>query len=45
MAGTKIDDRRNDTIYGAKTAQEAIEKLNEVFKSNPNITYDMPTEF
>jgi len=45
MAGTKIDDRRNDTIYGAKTAQEAVEKLNEIFKSNPNITYDMPTEF
>ncbi len=45
MAGTKIDDRRSDTIYGAKTAQEVVEKLNNIFKSLPNITYDMPTEF
>ena len=22
-----------------------VEKLNEIFKSNPNITYHMPTEF
>ncbi len=45
MAGKKIDDRRSDTIYGAKTAQEVVEKLNNIFKSRPNITYDMPTEF
>ncbi|MCK4381709.1 MAG: TIGR00725 family protein [Promethearchaeota archaeon] len=45
MAGKKIDDRRSDTIYGAETAQEVVEKLNTIFKSRPNITYDMPTEF
>jgi len=45
MAGKKIDDRRTDTIYGAKTAQEVVEKLNNIFKSRLNITYDMPTEF
>jgi len=45
MAGKKIDDRRSDTIYDAKTAQEVVDKLNNIFKSRPNITYDMPTEF
>ena len=45
IAGTKIDDRRSDTVYGAKTAQEAVEKLNEIFKDRAHITYDMPTEF
>jgi uncharacterized protein (TIGR00725 family) len=45
MAGKKIDDRRNDTIYGAKTPKEAVEKLNDIFKSHSNIKYNMPTEF
>ncbi|MHA2287829.1 MAG: TIGR00725 family protein [Promethearchaeota archaeon] len=45
LAGTKIDDRRDDTIYGVKTAQEAVDRLNEIFKSRPSISYDMPTEF
>jgi len=47
MAGKKIDDRRSDTIHGAKTAQEAVDKLNELFKEvpNTNIKYGMPNEF
>ncbi|MFX0047811.1 MAG: TIGR00725 family protein [Candidatus Hermodarchaeota archaeon] len=45
IAGTKIDDRRSDTIYGAKSAKEVVDKLNEIFKSNRDIIYDMPSEF
>jgi uncharacterized protein (TIGR00725 family) len=45
MAGKRIDDRRSDTIYGAKTAQEAVEKLNELFEKGPNTKYGMPNEF
>lgn len=45
MAGKKIDDRRSDTIYGAKTPQEVVDKLNDIFKSCSKIKYTMPTEF
>jgi hypothetical protein len=45
MAGKRIDDRRSDTIYGAKTAQETVEKLNELFEKGPNTKYGMPNEF
>lgn len=45
MAGKKIDDRRSDTIYGAKTAQEAVDKLNLLFEKGPNTKYGMPNEF
>lgn len=45
MAGKKIDDRRSDTIYGAKTPQEVVDKLNNIFKSRSKIKYNMPTEF
>jgi len=45
MAGKKIDDRRSDTIYGATSAQEVVDRLNEIFKTKPNIKYKMPTEF
>jgi len=45
LAGTKIDDRRSDIIHGANSAQEVVDKLNEIFKSNYDIKYDMPTEF
>ncbi|HUW90085.1 MAG TPA: TIGR00725 family protein [Candidatus Nanopelagicaceae bacterium] len=45
MAGKKIDDRRNDTIYGASSAQEVVDRLNEIFKTKQNIKYKMPTEF
>jgi uncharacterized protein (TIGR00725 family) len=45
MAGKKIDDRRPDTIHGASSAQEVVDKLNEIFKTQPNIKYNMPTEF
>ncbi|MCK4285649.1 MAG: TIGR00725 family protein [Candidatus Lokiarchaeota archaeon] len=33
VANQKIDDRRNDMIYGVKTPEEAIDKINELFKS------------
>jgi len=33
IANQKIDDRRNDMIYGVKTPEEAIDKINELFKS------------
>lgn len=45
MAGKKIDDRRSDTIYGATSALEVVDQLNEIFKTKPNIKYKMPTEF
>ena len=32
VANQKIDDRRNDMIYGVKTPEEAIDKINELFK-------------
>jgi len=32
LANQKLDDRRSDIIYGAKTPQMVIEKLNELFK-------------
>jgi hypothetical protein len=33
IANQKIDDRRNDMIYGVKTPEEAIDKINELFKT------------
>ena len=33
MANQKIDDRRADVVYGVKTPQEVIEKLDEVLKA------------
>jgi hypothetical protein len=45
MAGKKIDDRRSDVIYEAKTPQDVVEKLNMIFKNRSKITYKMPTEF
>ncbi|NHJ20109.1 MAG: TIGR00725 family protein [Candidatus Lokiarchaeota archaeon] len=45
MAGKKIDDRRGDVIYEAKTPQEVVDKLNDLFKSQSKIMYKMPTEF
>lgn len=32
LANQKIDDRRNDMIYGVKTPEDAIDKINELFK-------------
>lgn len=32
MANQKLDDRRNDMIYGVRTPQEAIQKINDLFK-------------
>lgn len=32
VANQKLDDRRSDMIYGVKTPQEAIEKINFLFK-------------
>lgn len=32
IANQKLDDRRADMIYGVKTPQEAIEKINTLFK-------------
>ena len=34
LAEQRLDDRRNDKIYGAETPKEAIEKINELFKKN-----------
>jgi len=45
LAGKKIDDRRSDTIYGASTGQEVVDRLNEIFKTKGNIKYNMPTKF
>jgi len=45
MAGKKIDDRRSDSIYGASSAQEVVDRLKEIFKNQPKIKYKMPTEF
>jgi uncharacterized protein (TIGR00725 family) len=45
VAGEKIDDRRKDMIYGAKTAQEVIDKLDQLFDTNPNTQYGLPSEF
>jgi hypothetical protein len=45
MAGKKVDDRRSDTIHGAKTAQEAVDKLNELFEKGLKTKYGMPNEF
>ncbi|MFX1329555.1 MAG: TIGR00725 family protein [Promethearchaeota archaeon] len=36
IANQKLDDRRNDKIYGVKTPQEAIEKIMELLKKNKN---------
>lgn len=33
IANQKLDDRRTDMIYGAKTPQEAMEKINFLFKN------------
>jgi uncharacterized protein (TIGR00725 family) len=32
IANQKLDDRRSDMIYGAKTPQEAIEKINQLIR-------------
>ena len=45
MAGKKIDDRRSDTLYGATSAQEVVDRLNDIFKTQSKISYKMPTEF
>jgi uncharacterized protein (TIGR00725 family) len=36
IANQKLDDRRTDMIYGVKTPQEAIEKINLLFKKRKN---------
>ncbi|MFW9971765.1 MAG: TIGR00725 family protein [Candidatus Odinarchaeota archaeon] len=36
IANQKLDDRRSDMIYGVKNPQEAIEKINELFKNAKN---------
>ena len=33
IANQKIDDRRKDKIHGVKTPEEAIDKINELFKT------------
>ncbi|MHA1986646.1 MAG: TIGR00725 family protein [Promethearchaeota archaeon] len=33
IANQQLDDRRNDMIYGVKTPEDAIEKINELFKT------------
>ena len=33
MAGQRLDDRRNDKIYGASTPIEAINIINDLFNS------------
>jgi len=38
IANQKLDDRRSDMIYGVKTPQEAIEKINELFKTRRDQT-------
>ena len=35
IAGQKLDDRRSDIIYGAKTPSEVIEKVKELMISTP----------
>ena len=45
MAGKKIDDRRSDSIYGATSAKEVVDQLNEIFKTKAKITYNMPDGF
>ena len=45
IAGEKIDDRRNDVVYGVKSAQEVINKLNELLSTKTNTHYDLPNEF
>jgi uncharacterized protein (TIGR00725 family) len=45
LAGEKIDDRRSDQIYGAKNANEVIDKLNELIAKKTTIHYDQPKEF
>lgn len=34
MANKKVDDRRSDMVYGVKTAEEAVKKINELLKFN-----------
>ena len=34
IANQKLDDRRADMIYGVKSPQDAIEKINELFKKD-----------
>ena len=34
IANQKLDDRRSDMIYGVKTPQEAIKKINELIKKS-----------
>lgn len=34
MANKKVDDRRSDMVYGVKTAEEAVMKINELLKFN-----------
>ncbi len=34
IANQKLDDRRTDMIYGVKTPQEAIEKINQLFEKH-----------
>lgn len=36
IANQKIDDRREDTIHGVETPQEAIDKINELIKIKLN---------
>ena len=38
IANQKLDDRRSDMIYGVKSPQEAIEKINELFKKSKGHT-------
>lgn len=40
IANQKIDDRRSDMIYGVKTPEEAIEKINELFQKKSG-THDL----
>ena len=33
LAGERIDDRRSDMIYSAKTPQDVLDKVNELLKN------------
>jgi hypothetical protein len=33
IANQRIDDRRNDMVYGVSTPEEVIDKINELFKT------------
>ena len=44
LAGEKIDQRRNDMIYSANTAEEVLSKVNELMQSKDKINPNLPAE-